>query len=219
MTTDLEKRFRIWYYFRRTFLLLTSLLLAFVIVRAVRHTQTFQPHPFQLSSKTSYGQVGDFSFTERSGKNVRNTDLLGKVWIANFIFTHCAGPCPLMSFHASQLQKDLKDKSNVKIVSFTVDPERDTPQVLTEYAAKYGADSEKWLFLTGDKTKIYELCQKDFKLGVAEVPLTQPEALEQPVIHSTKFVLVDPQGQIRGFYDSQDRADLNQLVKDAKKIS
>src|SRR6185369_9277822 len=100
--------------------------------------------------------VADFSFTECHGQTVTKADLLGKPWLACFIFTQCAGPCPRVSEQMAVLQKRLKEL-DVRLVSFTVDPDRDTPEVLRAYADKYGADPEKWWFLTGDKAEIYRL--------------------------------------------------------------
>ena len=98
-------------------------------------------------SLRSYGAVPDFTLTERSGSPVSLSDLKNKVWVADFIFTRCAGQCPLMSQKLNQLQRKLK---GVQFVSFSVDPGTDTPKVLSDYAKLYSADPEKWFFLTGD---------------------------------------------------------------------
>ena len=165
-----------------------------------------------------YGKIPDFSLTEQNGKQITEKDLLGKVWIADFVFTHCAGPCPLMSGIMKELQKKLEEESDIRLVSFSVDPERDTPQVLSEYAKRYQANPEKWFFLTGDKTKIHQLSMQHFHLAVGDVPLEDREARDQNVYHSTKFVLVDKQGKIRGYYSTQPAADLNRLADDARKL-
>lgn len=154
----------------------------------------------------------DFSFTERSGKPLSKTDLLGQVWIADFIFTSCAGPCPLMSTRMQDLQRDLADLPNLKLVSFTVDPDRDTPEVLQGYAERYAADPQRWLFLTGPMDRIYDLAIGGFKIAV--------EAARQnnQIIHDTRFILVDRKGVIRGYYDSTSAQDLQRLRRETKAL-
>jgi cytochrome oxidase Cu insertion factor (SCO1/SenC/PrrC family) len=113
-----------------------------------------------------YGTVGDFSLTERISQTIRQSDLLGKVWVAAFIFTRCAGPCAQISGSMARLQHDLAGLDGVVLVSFTVDPQYDQPQVLSAYATRYGADPKRWLFLTGEQDAVYSLNIKSFKLGV-----------------------------------------------------
>jgi cytochrome oxidase Cu insertion factor (SCO1/SenC/PrrC family) len=144
-------------------------------------------------------QAPEFTLTERSGRTVRKADLLGKVWIASFVFTRCTGPCPQVSATMAQLQKELAGQPDVVLVTFTVDPERDTPKELTEYAAHFGADPERWLFLTGKADEIYHLVNKGFLLAAQPNQGTarQPGA---EVEHSTRLVVVDRHGFIRGYF-------------------
>lgn len=158
------------------------------------------------------GQVRNVTLVERSGKPVALADLRGKIWVADFIFTHCQGPCPLMSTRMRELQQRLAAFPDVQLVSISVDPERDTPAVLAEYARRYQADPGKWWFLTGRREDIYELIRADFKLTVMEATATAP------ITHSTRFVLVDPVGRIRGYYDSTDPAALTRLVEDINRL-
>jgi protein SCO1/2 len=137
--------------------------------------------------------VTDFRLVERDGTPVTLTDLKDKVWIANFIFTSCKGPCPLMSGHMKTLQHHFADKPNIRFVSITSDPATDTPAVLAEYANRFSADGKRWLFLTGELNEIKRVARDAFKLPAGD----------DPGMHSTRFVLVDPQGQIRGWLDSQ----------------
>ncbi|OWY71285.1 hypothetical protein B7486_11880 [cyanobacterium TDX16] len=141
----------------------------------------------------------DFTLTERSGKPVALADLRGRVWVADFIFTHCAGPCPVMSMRMKQFQDLLKKErmDDVVCVSFSVDPENDTPARLTEYADALGAEVGRWLFLTGEKRAIRDLAIKGFKIAVQD-----PEQGDDQIIHSTRFVLVDREGRIRGYYSA-----------------
>lgn len=142
-------------------------------------------------------EVPAFTLTDRTGKQVTLETLKGRIWVADFIFTHCAGPCPVMSVRMAELQKLLKQErmDDVVCVSFTVDPERDTPQRLAEYAESLGAEVGRWLFLTGEKKAIRELAIKGFMIAVED-----PEQGDDQIIHSTRFVLVDRKGRIRGYY-------------------
>jgi len=144
--------------------------------------------------------VGDFSLTERSGQTVRRADLLGKTWVAAFIFTRCAGPCHQVSGTMAHLQHDLAGTRGVVLVSFTVDPEFDRPEVLRAYADRFKADPHDWLFLTGKQDEIHRLIVDSFHLGVQKNsgPGVEPGFA---VEHSTKLALVDPAGQIRAYFD------------------
>ncbi len=154
----------------------------------------------------------EFSFTERSGQPLSRKDLLGKVWIADFIFTSCAGPCPQMSRHMQSLQSDLADLQSLRLVSFSVDPERDTPEVLSRYGERYDADPQRWLFLTGPMDRIYDIAIKGFKITV------EAARENNQIIHDTRFILVDAEGTIRGYYDSASAEDLRRLRQDASEL-
>jgi cytochrome oxidase Cu insertion factor (SCO1/SenC/PrrC family) len=123
-----------------------------------------------------YGSVPDFALIDQNGRPVRKVDLEGKIWIANFIFTHCPDECPLMTAEMAQLQADLADVPQLCLVSVTVDPERDTSAVLAEYAERFHANPDRWLFLTGDKAAIYRLVREGFRLGIVD-PTEQPHPL------------------------------------------
>ena len=118
-----------------------------------------------------------------------------------------------MTEEMRKLQETLP--ANVRLVSFTVDPTRDTTKVLADYAAEHGANRDRWLFLTGDKQALYDICIKGFKLPLEDDAGTPLE----PITHSTRFVLVDGQGQIRGYYSGTEAQELNRLAADAKKLS
>jgi cytochrome oxidase Cu insertion factor (SCO1/SenC/PrrC family) len=160
--------------------------------------------------RRAYQGVTDFTLTEASGKTVRLADLRGKVWVASFIFTSCAGSCPIMTHHLARAQTDFPVRDDFKLVSVSVDPERDTPAVLMQYAAKNGADRSRWWFLTGDKTQIQRLSRETFKLPVDEDG--------EEVNHSSKFVLVDRNGMIRSYYDGLDVETVKQLTRDVKQV-
>ena len=113
-------------------------------------------------------EVPDFALIERSGQSVTRADLLGKVWIASIIFTRCVEECPLVSNHMAQLQATFAAEPDVRLVSITVDPAYDTPEVLTRYAQSFAAQPQRWLFLTGDKATIYRLVREGFRLGLMD---------------------------------------------------
>jgi cytochrome oxidase Cu insertion factor (SCO1/SenC/PrrC family) len=133
--------------------------------------------------------VPEFSLTDQNGQTVTNADLRGKIWIADFIFTRCAGPCPLMTARMLEMQKALVKTPEVKLVSVTVDPEYDRPEVLKAYAEANFADPERWKFLTGDKTVIEKLVTEGFMQQLAEEN-------GEPV-HGTMFLIVDGNGMVR----------------------
>lgn len=171
-----------------------------------------------LKSETTnipkYGFVPNFTFDERSGGKITKDDLYGEVWIADFIFSNCGGGCPSMSEKMLKLQSEFVNTPKIRLVSFTVDPDRDSVESLSEYADAYGAKKEKWLFLTGKKEFLYSLIKKGFNLPVD--PNLGPE--DEPILHSIYFVLVDKRGYIRGYYDTSIEGDFNKLISDTRKL-
>jgi protein SCO1/2 len=160
--------------------------------------------------------IGDFSLTERSGKTVTKQDLLGKPWVVGFVFTRCAGPCPRVSGQMAKLQRELKD-DDVRLVTMTVDPDYDTPEVLTRYATAFGADEERWLFLTGDKETMYRYIEEHFRMPVEE---TQGEERKPgfEVIHTTNLLLADAKGVVKGKYNAVDPEEMAKLRSDLKDL-
>ena len=150
-----------------------------------------------------FGPAPDFSLTERSGKVLVKKNLEGRPWVADFIFTSCAGQCPFMSLEMKKLQTLFSREKNLRFVSFSVDPQRDTPPVLSEYADRYGAEKEKWFFLTGPQKEINRILAGSFLNRV-----------EEPAMHSTRFLLMDGTGQIRGYYDPSEPEGMRQLIHD-----
>ena len=159
------------------------------------------------------GIVPDFSLTERSGRNVQKSDLLGGYWVASFIFTRCATSCPIASSQFTKLQADLPEE--VSLVSFTVDPDYDSPEVLSEYAKSYRADPDRWLFLTGEKNALYKNIREGFHLTV-ESNADAPAGFA--VTHTPRFALVDDKGRIRGYYGSSEPEDMIRLRKDVMRL-
>ncbi|MBA2433308.1 MAG: SCO family protein [Chthoniobacterales bacterium] len=171
-------------------LLMPLLTIAFILV-----LRDAQARKLASRALVNYGHVPSFQLTNQEGQPFGSEQLQGKIWIASFIFTTCPGPCPMISSRMSGLQKPLKN-TDVHLVSFTVDPETDTPEVLREYAAKLKARPGHWDFLTGQQEYIFELMRNGFKLAVGE----GDEDSGGP-IHTTRAVLVDRTGAIRGYYD------------------
>lgn len=162
-----------------------------------------------------FGQLPDFNLVERSGKPLTRQDLAGKTWVAAFVFTRCAGPCTQISGSMAQLQSKLGDVPNARLVSFSVDPEFDTPAVLTRYAERFGADAGRWYFVTGEAKSIYELLRQGFKVGV-ELAAGEVRKPGNEVIHSTKLVLVDRHGHNRGYFDGLDQKSLDEIVEQVR---
>jgi protein SCO1/2 len=154
--------------------------------------------------------VPSFTLTDQDGNPATNAQLLGHPWIADFIFTTCASLCPTMSAHMSELQDRLP--ADVLFVSFSVDPAHDTPPVLKEYAAKYHAQPNRWIFLTGDE-KTQERVIRAMKLAFS------PAVGDTPIQHDEHFVLIDAQGKLRGYYDSFVPQRMDALVHDAEALS
>jgi len=179
-------------------------LAAAIILSANSCTPPGPPAP--LAAEDVRFPVPDFKLTERSGKPVTRADLAGKVWVASFVFTRCPGPCPAVTATVARLQKELADDPAVRLVTFTVDPERDDPAELRKYAERYRADPEKWLFLTGPEAEIHKLMTDGFKVGVAKKAATKPG---DEFDHSTRLVVVDKAGNVRGYYDGM-KADWDQ---------
>ena len=150
------------------------------------------------------GNVPQFEFTNSDGNTVTLDNLKGKVWVADFIFTTCTMACPMMTGNMNIVHKKFKKNDNVRLVSISVYPEFDTPEVLKNYASQYDADTEKWLFLTGKEDAVKDIIRDGFKIG----------DYEDIIFHSEKFALVDKKGIIRAYYNGMKSEDMKQLKKD-----
>lgn len=168
----------------------------------------------QLSNRPLpvYGTVPKFDLVNQDAQPFGSEQLAGKIWIADFIFTSCPGPCPIITTRMSELQRPL-GKSDVHLVSVSVDPEKDTPEVLRTYAYKLHIQPGRWDFLTGSRDAIYSLSRDGFKLGVSD----GSEEEGNPV-HSTRFVLVDRHGAIRGYYDALAADAVTKLLADTNHL-
>lgn len=179
-------------------------LLAVAAATLVQHLRKPDPLPV-------LGHVPEFALTNRDGRAVRRADLDGRPWVADFIFTRCPASCPMMTARLKRLNRSLAADLPIHLVSISVDPAYDTPAVLQKYAESFEAP-ERWLFLTGAREDIRRLCVEGFKLGLDMAP--GPGVGPEPILHSTRFVLVDGQGDIRGYYEAFDEDSTAKLKRD-----
>jgi len=160
------------------------------------------------------GALPAFTLTERSGREIGRDELAGQPWVADFIFTRCTSMCPALSTRMAALRRELRARGvRARFVSFTVDPSHDTPEVLRTYAARYAADDD-WLFVTGERDALYRLIGDGFRLSVAERPPDQADDSGDLITHSDRFVLVDGEGRIRGYYHATEPDGMTALLRD-----
>lgn len=161
------------------------------------------------------GTVPGFTLVERSGKPLVLDDLRGRPWVAGFVFTRCGGICPVMTARMKELRTAEPD---LDLVSFSVDPEHDTPPVLAEYARQHGLTGPWWL-ATGTTAALHALARDGFHLAAAAVPPEEQQAQgDGPFLHSSRLVLVDREARIRGYYDSAEPAALAALRRDLVRV-
>jgi protein SCO1/2 len=164
------------------------------------------------------GHVGRFSMTDQAGQSFTPETMRGKVWAAAFMFTRCPTVCPRITRRMRELQQAAKSEGvTLELVSFSVDPEHDTPAVLTDYAKKYEADLSSWRFLTGDLEVVRKTSEQGFKLAMEGKPT--PGAEHFGLMHGSHLVLVDGAGQIRGYYRTSEDQAMKQLLADAGSLA
>ena len=156
--------------------------------------------------------IPSFEFIDQLNNNFSDKDIEGKIWVADYFFTSCPTICPKMTKSMQRVHELYWDDDMIHLLSFTIDPKRDTPIRLKSYAEKYSADHSKWHFLTGEKTALFWLARKGFFVSATE------GSNEYDFIHSENLVLVDPQRRIRGYYNGTDDGSVKQLIKDIAKL-
>jgi protein SCO1 len=156
----------------------------------------------KISPLPVISRVADFTLTNQDGKITTLADFTNHVWVANIIFTSCAGPCPRLTLQMKSLSDNLPKNSRAKLVTLTTDPEHDTPEVLKKYAQRGDADFSRWSFLTGDKKEIIALGSGSLKLPAQPVPLADQKNAADLFIHGTLFVVVDKHAQMRGYFET-----------------
>jgi protein SCO1/2 len=156
-----------------------------------------------------YGTNPQFELTERSGEPFHSKEMQGRLWLVDFIFTNCQGACPTMSGHMSDFYKLYAHSDKINFLSISVDPQRDTLDVLREYAASQGVTDNRWLFTRGDIDDVIDISENGYMLAAENLPMG----------HSTKFVLIDHNGQIRGYYDALYDPDVEQLKTHIRELA
>jgi len=155
--------------------------------------------------------IPEFSFISQDGLTMGRDEMEGKITIVDFFFTSCPSICPVMSTEMERVDDVFRKEDRVQIYSISIDPEYDTPKILKEYAEKHNATKDKWFFLTGDKQETFNLARCGFLL-----PALDGKGIPDDFVHSDKFVLVDDQGRIRGFYSGTSREDVDLLILETK---
>jgi protein SCO1 len=162
----------------------------------------------RVTSLEVLGDIPQFDLISQDGQPFQSQTLAGKIWVADFIYTTCPGPCPRMTSQMREVQDAVSKMSalsgDVRLVSFTVDPAQDTPPVLAAYAKLHGASPAMWYFLTGPVPALQTLDRDAFKLG----------NIDGTMQHSTRFVLVDRQARIRGYYDTSESSAIPKVIAD-----
>jgi protein SCO1 len=158
----------------------------------------------RASKLPDYGEIPHFTMTDSSGRPFDSGELKGKVWIVDFIYTNCPGPCPRMTSQMHKVEQKVLGKDDVRLVSISVDPENDTPPILSAFAHKFGGPTAQWMFLTGSPQTIHLLAHDVFHIG----------DVIQKMDHSTKFMLVDKRGTLRGYYSSSDEGEISSMLED-----
>jgi protein SCO1/2 len=190
---------------RRAFLLL-ALVAAFAALSCKK-----QPEPEVL------GQLGDFTLTRENGQRYGKKDLEGQVWVAAFMFTRCPTICPRITRRMRELQIEAAGrKLGITLVSFSVDPENDTPEVLRAYAQKYGVDPASWRFLTGDLEVVRKTAVDGVKMALDGK--ADPSKPDYGILHGTYLVLIDRELRLRGYYRTESREDTARLLDDAARV-
>jgi len=162
-----------------------------------------------------------FSLIAEDGTRFGKEDLLGRVWITDFVFTSCSDACPRLQAKMKSIQDrliPLEQGGNIGLLSISVDPERDTPQKLRQYALDFGARPGLWRSLTGDQQEVERTVVRGFHTAMAKVPPqgADPHVAAFEILHGERLVLVDRMGRIRGYYDADDR---DRLLRDARSLT
>lgn len=192
-------------------LLFPSLLYIFLSTGKHKFTQLpyFGPKEVNSSGDTIYHSIPPFSFINQDGKTITNNNFDNKVYVANFFFSTCKSICPDMSSQLIRIQERFLHNEDVLILSHTVDPETDSVEVLKNYAQHYGAISDKWHFVTGNKKELYDIAKNGYLVNALEA-----ENDEEGFIHSELFILIDKEKHIRAIYDGTSTAEVNKLIDD-----
>lgn len=160
--------------------------------------------------------VAPFSFVNQDGKTITNEDMKGKICVVEYFFATCKGMCPKMNENMVKVYKAFRGNKNVMILSHTVDPIKDTVQALKAYSLRFDADANQWMFLTGDKKKLYDMARYSYLISAEDD--TAGISIDKDFIHDKHYALVDGYGRIRGFYDGLDQVNIDKLISDIKTL-
>jgi protein SCO1/2 len=190
-----------------------------LVLGAFVHSRLGQPATPSLSPLPVLGTVTGFALTNQFGLTVTAGDLRGRPWIGDIIFTRCPGPCVRMTRNLAELQTRLAPTDGTRFVTLTADPAFDTPEVLRRYAERFGANSNRWDFLTGPQVQLYDLATRQLLLAVAENPDPTNAPPDELFIHSSRLVLVDAQGRVRASYDGEAPEAQARLLADLQRLT
>lgn len=158
-------------------------------------------------------EVPEFQLINQDSLRFGQDQLRGQIWVANFIFTRCTTICPTLTAKMAEFQKSTESLKRLRLVSFSVDPEHDTPEVLREYAAQHGADTQRWNFLTGPLEALKQAIEKGLRMSMGR---DGDVANINEILHGPHFVLVDDRGRIRGYYDVEQAVGFESLLEDTR---
>lgn len=167
-----------------------------------------------LQDKSKDHSIGEFSFLNQLGDTITKEDVEGKIFVTDYFFTTCGGICPKMTTQLQRVQKEFADDPNFLILSHTVNPSIDSVETLYKYANRFEADSSQWWFLTGPKKELYTMARKSYLIVPDEADPNFEHGGESDFLHTENFVLIDPDGRIRGFYDGTNPEEINELFRD-----
>lgn len=176
-----------------------------------KHLPIYGPKDVNEKGDTIYHTIPDFQFINQEGKTITQKDLEGKIFVADFFFATCPSICPKMSSQLQRVQKMFEAEWGLKILSHTVNPEKDSVAALAEYGKRFMVNPRKWYLVTGDKKAIYDLARTGYFITARE-----GDGGPDDFIHSEKFVLVDKEKRIRGYYDGTDSTSVNTLIDEIK---
>jgi protein SCO1/2 len=210
---DLRKKINIIFF--------TSLIVVpftvFGVIRWINNNYTSLPYYGSKEEKAGNREenfnVPSFSFINQNNQQLTSEFVKDKIWVADYFFTKCKSICPKLTTHLQKVQDAFKQDDGVKIISFTVDPDRDSPNVLQTYAAGYHGDPSQWQFVTGEKKDLYGFARKGLFIIA-----TDGDGGPDDFIHSEKLVLIDKHQHIRGYYDGTSDSEVNQLIKDIQRL-
>jgi protein SCO1/2 len=201
------------YWAKRLGLRLLVLLFGLTIVSSAAYVMRERRPPPPMAV---YGQVPTFRLVDQDGASFTDGSMAGHVSVVDFIFTRCPASCPRLTARMAELQGRLtRAGSSARLVSFSVDPDNDTPAVLAEYAGRAGADPSRWSFVTGPVDTVKAAVVGGFKIALEKLP---KGANDYDVTHGDWFVLVDPTGKLRGYYTTDEPNDLDRILRDVQRL-